>query len=31
MIGVDLARVSKLAYASRDYVVEKANFTLPSI
>jgi cytosine/adenosine deaminase-related metal-dependent hydrolase len=31
LLGVDLDRVRKLAYASRDYVVEKAKFTLPAI
>ena len=31
LLGVDLDRVRKLAYASRDYVVAKSNFTLPAI
>jgi hypothetical protein len=31
LIGVDLDRVRKTAYESRDYVVEKSGFTLPSI
>jgi cytosine/adenosine deaminase-related metal-dependent hydrolase len=31
LVGVDLQRVRKLAYESRDYVVGKANFQSPSI
>ena len=31
LIGVDLDRIRKSAYESRDYVVEKSGFTLPSI
>jgi hypothetical protein len=31
LLGVDLNRVRKLAYESRDYVVEKSGFTLPTI
>jgi 5-methylthioadenosine/S-adenosylhomocysteine deaminase len=31
LVDVDLARVRKLAYESRDYVVSKANFPLPAI
>jgi 5-methylthioadenosine/S-adenosylhomocysteine deaminase len=31
LVGVDLNRVKKLAYESRDYVIGKANFPLPAI
>jgi len=31
LLDVDLERVKRLAYQSRDYVVEKSGFTLPSI
>jgi cytosine/adenosine deaminase-related metal-dependent hydrolase len=31
LLNVDLARVSKLVYESRDYVVGKSNFKLPAI
>jgi cytosine/adenosine deaminase-related metal-dependent hydrolase len=31
LVGVDLNRVSKLAYESRDYVVNKSGFKLPQI
>jgi cytosine/adenosine deaminase-related metal-dependent hydrolase len=31
LLDVDLGRISKLAYESRDYVVEKSGFTLPAI
>ena len=31
LLNVDLARVSTLAYESRDYVVAKSNFKLPAI
>jgi 5-methylthioadenosine/S-adenosylhomocysteine deaminase len=31
LLNVDLNRVRKLAYESRDYVVEKSGFTLPAI
>jgi cytosine/adenosine deaminase-related metal-dependent hydrolase len=31
LIGVDLNRVRKMAYDSRDYVVEKSGFKLPTI
>ena len=31
LVNVDLARVRKLAYESRDYVISKANFPLPAI
>jgi 5-methylthioadenosine/S-adenosylhomocysteine deaminase len=31
LIGVDLDRVRKMAYESRDYVVEKSGFKLPTI
>jgi cytosine/adenosine deaminase-related metal-dependent hydrolase len=31
LVGVDLAHISRLAYESRDYVVEKSGFKLPSI
>jgi cytosine/adenosine deaminase-related metal-dependent hydrolase len=31
LLDVDLARIKKLAYESRDYVVEKAGFALPEI
>jgi 5-methylthioadenosine/S-adenosylhomocysteine deaminase len=31
LIGVDLDRVRKMAYDSRDYVVEKSSFKLPTI
>jgi cytosine/adenosine deaminase-related metal-dependent hydrolase len=31
LLGVDLERVRNLAYASRDYVVSKAQFALPEI
>jgi cytosine/adenosine deaminase-related metal-dependent hydrolase len=31
LLGVDLARISKMAYESRDYVVGKSGFVLPTI
>jgi 5-methylthioadenosine/S-adenosylhomocysteine deaminase len=31
LLDVDLNRVRNLAYSSRDYVVEKAGFTMPTI
>ena len=31
LLGVDLNRVRKLAYESRDYVVAKSGFKLPQI
>jgi hypothetical protein len=31
LVNVDLARVRKLAYESRDYVISKAKFPLPAI
>ncbi|HLF27336.1 MAG TPA: amidohydrolase family protein [Anaerolineae bacterium] len=31
LLGVDLNRIQKMAYASRDYVVEKSGFKLPEI
>jgi hypothetical protein len=31
LVDVDIERVKRLAYQSRDYVVEKAGFKLPSI
>jgi cytosine/adenosine deaminase-related metal-dependent hydrolase len=31
LVGVDLDRVTRLAYESRDYVVAKSGFVLPSI
>ena len=31
LIDVDLNRVRRMAYESRDYVVEKSGFTLPAI
>jgi hypothetical protein len=31
LVGVDLNRVQTLVYESRDYVIKKAGFRLPSI
>jgi cytosine/adenosine deaminase-related metal-dependent hydrolase len=31
LVDVDVARVKRLAYASRDYVVEKSGFQMPAI
>jgi hypothetical protein len=31
LLGVDLERVRKMAYESRDYVVAKSGFKLPTI
>jgi hypothetical protein len=31
LVGVDMDRIKKMVYASRDYVVKKSGFTLPSI
>jgi hypothetical protein len=31
LVGIDLNRIHKLAYESRDYVVRKSRFKLPSI
>jgi cytosine/adenosine deaminase-related metal-dependent hydrolase len=31
LLGVDLARISKMAYESRDYVVGKSGFVLPTV
>src|SRR5262245_7029748 len=31
LLDVDLARIKRLAYESRDYVVQKSGFTLPAI
>lgn len=31
LVGVDMNKITKMAYASRDYVIKKSGFTLPSI